>query len=292
MKTPNAVLTCLLALSLLGPCRAEARPDVAAISDAKEAPDYGYWSRQQARWFLATKSDLGLGYVKPHFTSGYGQPHWLWTGLDLSSITTFEFTQVYAGVRVAAPIVDLAFGVRDTWSFEKPMLVPKESFVPDDLLGQPGPAARYWAWEGEAVAIAPLPYSALVGDLIVVRILDVPRASYVYDESYRAVIAHPLYMVLRVAPFVRLLNQDALKVGVMAEYVFATGRPRNVVRVGPVGVLTLTDHLEAMAGLTLAVSSPDRLGLMLGAYGTACLRYRWATGETNPLPPWQGERIP
>jgi hypothetical protein len=272
---------------------AEPRTEAATASNLQHSEDdYGYWSRGQARWFLATKSDLGVGYVKPHFSGGYGQPHWLWTGLDLSSITTFEFTQAYAGVRAASPILDLAFGVRDTWSFEKPLLVPDASYARDDLLGQSGSAARYWAWEGEAVAILPLPHSAIVADFIAVRTLDVPSDRYVYDESYRAVIADPLFMVLRLAPVVRLLNEDALKVGALGEYVFATGRDKPVVRVGPVGALTITNHLEALAGLTLAVSSPDRLGMVLGAYGTACVRYRWATGESDPALPWEGERIP
>ena len=290
----SVVLAILCTWGLEQRAQGEPSPETSTASGVQEVEetDYGYWSRGEPRWFLATKSDLGLGYIKPYFSGGYGQPHWLWTGLDLSSITTFEFTQVYAGVRASAPILDIALGVRDTWSFNKQLVLPQSSFIPDDLLDLSGPKARYWAWEGEAVAILPLPYAALVGDFIVVRLLDVPEDRYVYDESYRAVVADPLYMVARLAPVVRLLNEGALKVGALGEYVFATGRPKPVVRIGPVSALALTDHLEAVAGLTLAVRSPDRLGTMLGAYGTACLRYRWATGESDPALPWQGERIP
>ena len=63
-------------------------------------------------------------------------------------------------------------------------------------------------------------------------------------------------------------------------------------RVGPAGSLTLTDYLEALGTLTLAVSSPDTLGLALGAYGVAGLRYRWATGEPEVKVPWRGSLIP
>jgi hypothetical protein len=274
------------------PAAAEPRSDAVAASNVVRRADYGYWSQGIARWFVATKSDLGAAYAKPYFSGGYGKPHWLWTGLDVSSITTYEFTQLYAGVRAAAPVVDFAFGVRDTWSFKRPLLAPKRSYTRSDLLAPGGKAGRYSAWEAEAVAIVPLPHFAFVGDLIVVGMLDIPRDRSVYDESYRAVVADREYMVLRGAPVLRLLNEGALKLGVLGEYVFDTGRPKSVVRVGPVGALTLTDHLDALATLTFAVHSPDKLGIVLGAYGTAALRYRWATGETKPALPWQGEIIP
>ena len=154
------------------------------------------------------------------------------------------------------------------------------------------PGARYWAWEAEAVAVAPLPYSALVFDFIAVRVLDMPGNAYLYDESYRAVVAKPLFAVLRVAAVVRMLHEDALKVGVLSESVFATGRGSGVVRVGPAAALTLTDHLDALGTLTLAVASPDALGLALGAYGVAGFRYRWATREPAPKLPWAGTLIP
>ena len=258
----------------------------------EERPAHGYWSKGTPRWFVSTKSDLGAPYLKPYFSFGYGLPHWIWAGVDVNAITTLEFAQAYAGLRASSPILDLAFGVRDTGSFGKPFLVPQASFRREDVLDGTAPRARYWAWEAEVVAIAPLPHSALLLDFIAVRTLDVPEGSYLYEESYRAVVAKPLFAVLRVAAIARLLREDALKVGVLSEVVFASGRETGVVRVGPAGALTLTDHLEALGTLTLAVSSPDTLGLALGAYGVAGLRYRWATGEPGPKAPWRGSFIP
>jgi hypothetical protein len=255
-------------------------------------PQNGYWSVGETRWFVSTKSDVGTPYLKPYFSFGYGLPHWLWAGIDVNAITTLEFAQGYAGARASSPILDLAFGVRDTLSFGKPFLAPAVSFGHDDVVIATSPGARYWAWEAEAVAVAPLPYSAVVVDLIAVRILDMPDNQYLYEESYRAVVARPLFAVLRVAAVVRLLREDALKVGVLSETVFSTGRGRGVLRVGPAGALSLTDHLEALGTLTLAVASPDTLGLALGAYGVAGLRYRWATGERDPKLPWAGTLIP
>lgn len=264
--------------------------DDPAIDPAR--PEYGYWSYGKPRWFVSSKSELGIIYAKPYLSSGYGLPHWIWTGVDINAITTVEMAQTYAGVRVASPIVDLAFGLRDTWSYNKPFLLPAESFDSASVLDAPGDKARYWAWEAEAVAIAPLPYSALVADFIIVRTLDVPRDHFVFDESYRAVVKNDLFYNLRVAAISRFLKEYSLRVGALSEYVFGTGRNKGVVRLGPVASLVLTDHIEINAALTLAVSSPDQLGLVLGAYGVAGIRYRWATSESKPQLPWEGTIIP
>ena len=55
--------------------------------------------------------------------------------------------------------------------------------------------------------------------------------------------------------------------------------------------LQLTDHLQLNAAVTLKLSSPDAMGLALGAFGTAGLRYQWATQERRPELPWQGNLI-
>jgi hypothetical protein len=269
-----------------------ATPDTSVPPSPGKRPEFGYWSLGEPRWFVSTKSDIGTPYTKPYFSAGYGLPHFVWAGVDVNAILTLEMVQVYGGVRATSPVLDLAFGVRDTWSFGKPFLAPQGSFTSDNVLGAPGPASRYWAWEAEAVGVVPLPYSAVVADFILVRTLDVPAGMWLYEESYRAIIAKPLYAILRVAAVTRLLREGSFRVGPLVEYVFATGRPDPVVRVGPAISMVLTDHLEAQAAVTFAVSSPDSLGIFMGSYGVAGLRYRWASGEPQPKFPWQGEIIP
>jgi hypothetical protein len=273
---------------LVGTARAE--PSEPPAREVR--PKNGYFSVGTPRWFFSTRSDLGTPYLKPYFSAGYGLPHWLWAGVDLNAILTTEIAQVYGGVRAAAPVLDVAFGVRDTWSFEKRFLAPRASYTKSAVYDPSRPRSRYWAWELEVVGSVPLPYSAIAGNFVLVRTLDVPRGSYVYDESYRAIVADPTFAVLRVVAVARLLNENALKVGPLFEHVFEMGRPGGVVRLGPAFALQLTDHLEAAATVTFPLKSPDRLGLILGSYGTACLRYRWATGESKPKWPWQGPFIP
>lgn len=251
----------------------------------------GYWSEGEPRPFVSAKIDLGIPYGKPAFAFGYGMPHWIWAGVDVNAISTLEFAQIYAGVRAASPILDLAFGARDTWSFGKG-IVTIPPFTRDDVLSSGSRKARYWALEAEAVASAPLPHSALVADFIIVHTLGVSSEQYIYDESYRVVVRDTPFYVLRMAAVARLLHEDALKVGVLAAYIFGTGRGQGVWRLGPAGALQLTDHLEIVAALALNVSGPDSLGLSLGAYGIAGVRYRWASGEKSPALPWSGALIP
>src|SRR5882672_3709041 len=159
-------------LFLVAMCTAIFFPTVARSQNASEPrPEHGYWSVGDPRWFVSTKSDLGTPYAKPYLSFGYGMPHWIWTGIDVNAISTLEMIQGYTGVRASTPILDLAFGVRDTLSFNKPFLPPRSTFTRDGVFDSPGAKARYLAWEGEAVAIAPLPYSAVVLDFIVVRTL-------------------------------------------------------------------------------------------------------------------------
>jgi hypothetical protein len=289
---PKLRLTWLLAMILFASAESPMHAGAQETQVPEHAPENGYWSVGEPRFFVSTRSEVGTPYTKPYFSAGYGMPHWIWTGLDVNAILTMDCFQAYGGVRAATPILDLAFGVRDTWSFNKPALDPRASFRGDDVVEAPGRRLRYWAYEAEAVGVVPLPHAAIVGDFIAIGALDVPKGKYFYDESYRAVVADSLFFVMRVAAVARFLNQNSLKLGVMTEHVFGTGRGEPVTRFGPVGSLQLTDHLEINAALTLVVSGPDHLGLIHGTYGVAGIRYRWATGERDPKLPWEGLIIP
>ncbi|QQR89753.1 MAG: hypothetical protein IPJ88_16460 [Myxococcales bacterium] len=259
---------------------------------AEPSLDFGYWSQGKTRFFASTRMELGAPYLRPAVAFGYGKPHWIWTGVDFNAITTVEFAQAYGGVRVATPVLDISAGFRDTASYNKTFYSPQQQYTRSDVYDTPGARARYWAFEFEAVGIVPLPHAALVADFIFIHSVDVPSNRVFYDESYRALVADSTYFVFRFAALARLLNQDSLRVGVLAEHVFGTARPEGVWRIGPVLSFQLTEHLEIASALTMAVASPDSLGFVLGAYGVAGLRYRWATGESNPKLPWRGEMLP
>jgi hypothetical protein len=79
-----------------------------------------------------------------------------------------------------------------------------------------------------------------------------------------------------------------VKLGAMVEYLVTPGRPKNVTRVGPVLVVSATQHIEVLFTTTVPVSSPDRLGIYEGSYGFLGLRLRWAERlftESSSAPP-------
>jgi hypothetical protein len=294
MKCRTRTAFPLLLLIAVGtfPALAIAQQDMGVdVEGANERPENGYWSEGKPRWFLAQRTELGPPYIKPYVSAGYGLPHWIWTGVDVNAIATLDMVQLYAGLRAASPVLDLAFGLRDTWSFDKPLLVPADRFTGADVRDASGASLRYLAWEAEAVAVVPLPHFAVAADFIAVRTLDVPADRAIYDESYRVIVDDPLFFDLRAGAVVRLLREQALKVGPVVEYLFGTGRGTSV-RLGGAVILQLTDHLEASATVTVPVRSPDQLGLVLGSYAAAGVRYRTATGEKHPTPPWGGRIIP
>ena len=286
----TAAFASLLALSSAGSARAQAATEHAHDPDYR--PENGYWSEGVPRLFVSTKSALGAIYTKPYFSLGYGLPHWIWAGIDVNAIITTSVAEVFAGARLSSPIFDLSFGIRDNWSFDKPFLMPRDSFNYAQVVDAPGSKARYWALESEAVAILPLPHAALVANFVMVNLLDLPDNMYLYEESYRLITKNPTFYVMRVAALARFLHENSLKAGILAEYGFSTGRDKGVLRMGPIVSLQLTDHLSLNLGVTLKVSSPDHLGIALGAYGLAGFRYQWATGERRPELPWQGDLIP
>lgn len=255
-------------------------------------PELGYWSEEKPRFFLSTQSEIGTLYAKPYVSAGYGIPHWLWTGVDVNAITTLGMQQVYGGVRAATPIFNLALAVRNTWSFDRPFLTPANKFKAADVDDAPGKAAEYLAFEGEAMGIVPLPYSAIVLNFVMVNIFNKPDGAYVFEESFRVVVKNPLFFALRVALLARFFGEQSFKVGVLSEYIFNTGRDHGVIRMGPIAVLQITDHLSAQAAISLTAWSPDDLGVVLGSFGLAGLRYQWATEERKPTLPWRGHLIP
>ena len=144
----------------------------------------------------------------------------------MNAISTLEIGQVYGGVRGSTPLFDLAFGFRDTFSYQKPFLIPRASFHDEDVLSGSGPKARYWAWEAEAVASSRYRIRRFSWTTSPSRRSTSLRNRFIYDESYGPVIGKPFFQVLRVAAVARFLHESALKIGVLTEYLFSTGRSR------------------------------------------------------------------
>jgi hypothetical protein len=244
------------------------------------APKHSYWEGTKPRWFVSGNLEGGV-YLKPQIRVGYGQPHWMWVGIEAYPVITPGFAGGYAGIRGTLPVLDLRFGVRDSFSFDRSYLTPKASYVAADVDHAHDHArSHYMTIEGGITGVVPLPGSFLVANVDAYYLPDVPKGLDVYEESLR-VVARPNWVIgNRLAYAVKI--GKSIKAGALGELVVVPGRDAVTWRVGPAACVSITDHLDGMFALTVPVSSPDHLGLMQGAFGVLGLSYAWATGDERP----------
>lgn len=238
----------------------------------------GHWSHGEPRPFVSGRVDAGVPYVKPQVAVGYGKPHDTFVAVEAFGITTNTFGAGYVGARFELPFLWVTAGGRYTSSYVRSFLDPRASFTAADVEARNGKDARYWAFDVDVGGYLPAPRGAIIWNALATGVAGAPGA-FLFEESARAVIAAPWVFTGRLG-YVALVGPKGVgKVGVLGELIHVPGRDAQIGRVGPIVSVKLTDHLDALAALTLVVSSPDRLGPTLGAWGVGGLRWSWATGD-------------
>jgi len=276
------VAACVVILASLATPAARAQPP----SEPVEPPPRSYWEPGRPRLFLQSRFDIGLNFGKGTVSTGYGLPHWIWIGPEVFAISTTEFGAIYGGVRASSPILDIAFGYRNNYSYRRTFFAPRDTYTKHDVDEEGRPNARYLTWELELSGLVPLfgGYAIWAADLD--KILDAPPDVAVYEESNRVIVDTPWLLGLRAGylyPITGNGGNGGIKLGAVVDYVIQPNRMgKNTIRVGPIGLITLTDHLEILGLATFTVASPDDLGFFLGTWAVACFRYKWATGERHP----------
>jgi hypothetical protein len=254
---------------------------VTAPSRGDEPKPLSYWEPGDARPFVSTRVDASVNFAKGLVAVGYGKPHWMWIGAEGFALSTTEFGGFYGGVRASTPILDIAYGVRDNFSYFHGYLDPADHHTSDEVRAQSTKHQRYLATELEISGLVPLLGGYALWALNADKILDGPANVHIYEESMR-VVARTWLIGTRLGYVYPIGPGGVIKAGVVGEYVILPERPGNVVRLGPAVVVTITEHLELLGILSVPVSSPDSLGVVVGSWGVGSLRYKWATGEKHP----------
>ncbi len=239
-------------------------------------PDY--WSEGQTRPFVSAQLGAGAVYVKPQIAAGYGKPFWSWVGAEAYALSTNSFAAGYAGVRAALPFANITFGARESYSYLRSFLPVRDHYGVDDL-ARVGPRARYFTLEAEGFFAFPVPggYAALNPLLYVVT--DAPPGRYLYEESIRAIIHPPYVWAARLAYLLAFGRDERVKLGPLFEVVGLPGRAATVLRAGPIGSVSFTDHFELVGTFSMVLSSPDSLGIWHGPFGLIGVRYLLASGD-------------
>ena len=247
----------------------------AAAEEEAEEPRYSPWQSKKYTSLAASASDVGIVYARPHLTLGWGAPFWQFVGLDAYAIATNSFASSYAGWRASLPWLDVQWGARFVYPYNRQLLQKKESYGPADLpLGSDGERSTYRVVELEITRLAAVLHGVIFLELHPLWI-DAPKDMHLFEEMMRAVVEPPFAMRTRLG-YLYDFEGTGDKAGAMTEYMIMPGRPGNVTRVGPVLIVSLSQHYEILATATFTVSSPDSLGLYEGSYGFLGLRARWA----------------
>jgi len=239
-------------------------------------PQHSPWQSNRATYFVQGLTDLGVIYTRPRVMLGYGAPHWQYVALDAFWVVTNSFTAPYVGWRASLPFLDAMLGVRTVYPYNRELLAPRRSHTGPELgLDPGGERSTYSAIDFELAAYAPLLHGVLFLDVHPVCV-DAPREQHLYEEMLRAVMRPPFAVGLRGGYMYGIGPAENPKVGVVAEYVLLPGRPGNVTRAGPIGLLRLSRSLELMAAFSAVADSPDSLGIWHGPYAFIGFTHRWA----------------
>jgi hypothetical protein len=263
----------LLALaSLLFASVASAEPP----REGEPEPQYSPWQSKRSTYFVSTINDAGIVYVRPRVMLGYGAPHWQYVALDAHWIVTNSFTAPYVGWRASLPFLDAMFGARTVFPWDRRVLPVKDHYTGGAIgLHQGAKRSTYQAVDLELALFVPMLHGVAYLDFHPVWV-NASRDSRIYEEVLRSVIAPPFAIGNRGGFLYGVGSSQALKVGVVAEYVILPNRPGNVTRGGPIGIYTFDQHWEAMGFFSAVLDGPDSLGIWHGPYAGLGLTHRWA----------------
>lgn len=255
----------------------DAVPAAAPATDPTELRPGTYWDHQVPRLFVAGHVAVG-GLNRLMLATGYGRPHWLWGGLQFEAMTTTEFGAVYGGLELELLLVNLAVGLRNTWSYSKVSPAVTSSYTEAMVYDDPTrPRAQYQSLDvglwGYVPAGPTLGYWEATGSWLPFK----PKDSAVFEEFLRFTLTQSTGGLLRLLWGVRLWN-ERITVGPMVELVGSPGRGA-MVRVGAGLMFVATRHLSVKLNLAVPVISPDQMGWFTQSFAVARLTWSWASGE-------------
>lgn len=252
-----------------------------ASSSTQDSATMPYWSREPTRPFLAGRFLAGTGFGRANLSAGYGQPHWIWAGLEGAGTLTPYFGGVQGGLVASVAIVQLSASVRRTNSFSHGFIPVRDSIASGDLTQVGSPKAHYSTFDATLTGFIPYGRLLLGWELTLVRPLHASSA-LTYEEVQRAVMTDRGIVTSKLIPMLRVLRNSPVYAGALVEHLSLLGRDDSLVlRLGPAFWSQLTDHMELLGCLSWPFLGRDRLGFWDGMYGTMGIVYRFATEETR-----------
>jgi hypothetical protein len=224
------------------------------------------WESSKDTFFTTLATDIGLGYLRPRATFGYGSPYWKFVGVEGYFLVTNSFVAPYVGWRASFPFLDALMGVRRVYAFDRRILPQQERYDGEDLdLEEGDKRSVYTAIDFELVLVAPLFHGGVFATAHPVWV-NAPSDVRIYEEVLRVVMVPPMALGLRWGYVYGFGASQDIKAGFLFEHVVIPNRPSNVWRGGPAVLVGLSKHWDFLAAFSPVLASPDSLGIFHGTY--------------------------
>ncbi len=241
-----------------------------------------YWAAGQPRPFVGAVFDTGGVSARTELDLGYGRPHYLWAGGEISSSLSLRGLTMFTGARAVAPFGSLRAGARYVAMIQQRYVEPSTQITRPDLDTDVGERSRYLSIDGEVQFEIPLPLGKIGAVASVHGLLGVPDDAFVFEDALRVIADDPVIWRARAQYLAGIGEPATFRVGGIVEVMGNPTREAFWVRTGPAVSVSLTHHLEAIGVAAFTLLSPDEIGLAGADLGQIGLRYRWATGDLWP----------
>ena len=101
-------------------------------------------------FFGAGQLDIGVAFLRPRFTIGYGRPFRSWFGLEVNPQASASALSGYGGLKLQVPGLELRVGGRVVLSLRRAFLDPQEEYNTEEFRVPLDRRSTYAALEAEA----------------------------------------------------------------------------------------------------------------------------------------------
>lgn len=229
--------------------------------------------------FLSSALDIGLIYLRPRISLGYGNPLDDWVGIDLNPVVSLSDLGAYGGLRFQLDFVNLRVGTRIAYSIQRAALRPQEHYSRDEIeerrVGDDPPTrAKYLANEVELTLTPQFGRHALWLELAVTHITLAPANRYVYEERMRVVTKPPWLLRSMLGWSFRFdWNTMPVQITPAIEGIWADGRQELTVRAGGIIAVSVSEALSVRAFFMATAITPDSIGLEGANFGQVGIRW-------------------
>lgn len=237
------------------------------------------WKPAPARWFIATKIDLGFAFFRPRVSLGYGKPHHKWGGLDVNPLVSTSSGGGYTGLRWDTRFFEVRSGFVYLQNFSRSLLAPRQSYDRRDINTRIAPNAEYVAWDSEVEVKVPVGPLRFVAEGQLFYLLNVQEGFNVFVDPLAVVMAPDWALRQSYSLHFPMTSPEGLVLGPAVEPIWVPGRGIDawIWRAGLTARWPLYDDVELRTNLLPVVMGPDSLGREGSHFLELKLRWYWAT---------------